>query len=217
MTVRIGTDLEIAREQPEAIRAASLGIAEVIALAGLRPVFDNHLEEKEQLIDDMLERFRQPNPAHGGKQVNAPEVAASLYWKGVVSPHRPIYLLTAKDLFAKGANFLFGANLRELGFCIQSTKRFRDVNHDPEWLKNTTQHWARHEFGHELGLNASSITYQDTRAGIYAGHCAVDPCTMNQSISIEDTGRAIYRLQNSQTAGFCGHCVGVLKDLGAQR
>lgn len=72
------------------------------------------------------------------------------------------------------------------------------------------RHIARHEFGHLLGLDSSTIRNKDNRGGLYEGHCAND-CTMQQVMNVEQAYDRAQHLLRRPHAGFCGDCVEVLR------
>lgn len=212
----LGSDLETRREHPEVLVAATEGIYDVIELMRRKPEFDTQLIGQEETLTEMLEAFRQRNPNTGLEQINVEEFVYHLAREGALDPRQPIYLLTAKDLFEPRLNFMFGITVTGLGVSVQSHKRFEDVSRDPRWLEATARHMARHEFGHLVGLNRTTISNPDTREGIYQDHCT-NLCTMQQVMSVNETGRLIYRLEEGPNAGFCDDCVGSLAMLGASR
>ena len=120
------------------------------------------------------------------------------------------YMLIGQDLTALGPdnrelNFIFGATDKEIGQTVQSVYRFIEAGLSPEQTVLVSKHIARHEFGHLVGLDVDTIRNQDTRGGIYEGHCA-NECTMQQVVSAPETLWVATKLQHSDNAGFCEDC-----------
>ncbi|MCA9309371.1 hypothetical protein KC973_03270 [Candidatus Saccharibacteria bacterium] len=129
------------------------------------------------------------------------------------SPHVG-YMLLGQDLTAIGPdgkpmNFIFGATDKEIGQSVQSIARFLEAGLDSAQLATVTRHIARHEFGHLIGLDGGSIRSQDSRGGIYQGHC-VNTCTMRQVSSVPEAVDLAESLKDAPHAGFCDDCTSVI-------
>lgn len=126
------------------------------------------------------------------------------------------FMLLGQDLTAVGPgnkvmNFIFGATDKEIGQSVQSIARFLEAGLDADQLITVTQHIARHEFGHLIGLDESSIVNQDQRGGIYHGHCA-NKCTMQQINSVKVAVDLAESLKHNHNAGFCNDCASTLSE-----
>jgi hypothetical protein len=88
--------------------------------------------------------------------------------------------------------------------------RFLEAGLSADQVIAITRHVARHEFGHLVGLDSSSIRNEDRRGGIYAGHCA-NECTMHQVVSVPEAAAMTAKLQHKPHAGFCPDCTNFLR------
>lgn len=210
----LGSDLETRQRNPAALVAATEGIYDVITLMGREPAFNNHLIGQEEALSDVLEAFRQRNPNSGLEQINVVDFIHHLAREGALDQERPLYFLTSKDLFEPRLHFMFGATMIGLGISVQSTKRFEEASRNTWWLQETSRLMARHEFGHLVGLNESTIVNRDPRPGIYRSHCT-NICTMRQVMSVRDVYELIQQLDGAPNAGFCDDCVQSLQVLGS--
>lgn len=125
------------------------------------------------------------------------------------SPHLG-YMLLGRDMTALGPdnkvmNYIFGATDKEIGQTVQSIFRFIEAGLTEQQIILVTKHIARHEFGHLVGLDDTTIKNQDKRGGIYIGHCEND-CTMQQVISVSESIELATKLEHSHNAGFCNDC-----------
>lgn len=132
---------------------------------------------------------------------------------GAVSVYKGTALVyvTMFDLFAEGTNFIFGQNsATEIGgYLALSPFRFSADNAGN--IGPVMKHIARHEAGHMFGLREDSdYPNPDRRGGLYEGHCANEPCTMQQKVTVPDMLRQMEKLQHRPHAGFCADCVATL-------
>ena len=213
LEVSLGSDTEIARYYPEVLLAAAEGVEDVTTLMGRELKVNTHLFGQESELTEILEGFRETNPLNDLSQINVEKFVYHLARAGALDRERPLYFLTTKDLFEPRLNFMFGITVTGLGASVQSTYRFEEASRNPEWLAATARHMARHEFGHLVGLDESTIVNKDMRPGIYRSHCT-NLCTMRQVMSVAETGRLIEQLNGRPNTGFCDDCVGSLARLG---
>ncbi|MCA9323822.1 hypothetical protein KC992_01840 [Candidatus Saccharibacteria bacterium] len=190
---------------PALAESAYLGIVDVIETADLRPRVDSEMLSGAGSLSEVIQYFRLPNG-----QIDADRLYGTLVETGFSSPDNPRFLLLSEDLRTEGTNFIFGFSVKEVGLSVQSLARFRRL--PAEALRRTTRHIARHEYGHLLGLDKSSIKNLDTRGGLYEGHCA-NVCTMQQVMSVPETDALARTLSTKPLAGFCLDCVGSLRTL----
>ncbi len=169
----MATDAEILDRNPELLLAAAEGVSDVLSVMAESANFDLRLVGQGNALSEIEEHFRNPQ---GQVEV---EGWLDLMSHGFASPENPVFILVSRDLVAEGTNFIFGVTLKELGLSLQSTARFEQGIADQQTLRQTIRHIARHEFGHLVGLDTSTITRQDTRGGLYTGHC-VNECTMSR-------------------------------------
>jgi predicted Zn-dependent protease len=180
------------------------GITDVIAIAGL----DIDLAEETLSMTDALTNTANQHRLENG-QIDGDWLYSSVVESGFCSPDSPKYLLLSDDLTTRNTNFVFGFSVKERGISIQSIARFKRAGKE---LPSLTRHIARHEYGHLLGLDGDSIVNQDTRGGLYKGHCA-NTCTMQQVMTAEEALLKSRELKAKPMAGFCLDCVDVLVEL----
>lgn len=200
--VRLAADVEVLQDYPRTIPAMASGIADVMGVARRDYDFDQTFLEQARSLTDI--ETTAVNPAG---QVDADDFYRKLL--GVADTDRPLFVLIGKDLRAEGTNFIFGFGLKEAGLCVQSLFRYARDTHRSE-LPTLVRHIARHEFGHLLGLDKSTIKNQDQRPGLYQGHCAND-CTMQQVMTVPEAYERAQHLSSKPNAGFCGDCTDVLQ------
>ena len=117
------------------------------------------------------------------------------------------YIVTDRDMFAEGTNFVFGITSAHQGVAIQSLMRFMSEISNHRDQATMARHIARHEYAHMIGMNSrSDYAKPDTRGGIYEGHCA-NTCTVSQVMSVRESVRLVNELDFYTDAGFCGSCV----------
>jgi archaemetzincin len=93
-----------------------------------------------------------------------------------------VLVITDKDIYASGLNYVFGLAKTKSKAAIVSTFRLIPQNNDKELLKERLLKECLHEFGHVLGLQ----------------HCKEKGCVMNPSNNIRD-------IDNKSTE-FCHMC-----------
>ncbi|MCA9332603.1 hypothetical protein KDA00_01895 [Candidatus Saccharibacteria bacterium] len=202
MNVRIAADAEVLQQNPESVTATCAGIGDVLRVSGRDYMFDqDFLSQAESLS------FVEQHSSGSTGQVDADQFFMNI--RELADAQEPLFVLLSKDLRAEGTNFIFGFGIKEAGICVQSLYRYvREVRQVE--LPVIVRHIARHEFGHMLGLDGTSIRNQDTRGGLYRGHCAND-CTMQQVMTVVEANQRAQRLQTRPNAGFCSGCVEVLQ------
>lgn len=96
----------------------------------------------------------------------------------------PVLIVTNHDLFAEGANFVFGIANPRMGLAVMSTIRltqwFEGIT--PSIIQERILKQAAHEVGHLAGLV----------------HCTAKACPMAQSTSLRDI--------DEKLPVFCGDC-----------
>jgi|AntRauTorcE11897_2_1112592.scaffolds.fasta_scaffold00129_9 predicted Zn-dependent protease len=185
------------------IRAAASGIDDATRVSGRQARFHTDALEASATTDEMLAAFRLPND-----QINADRLYGRLEQAGV-GYEMPFVLYTSEDLRTATTNFVFGFAVSESGISVQSIARFaRDIS-NPSTLTGVIRHISRHEFGHMLGLDDSTIKRQDNGGVVRKGHCA-NTCTMQQVTTTSQAIRLTRQLLDRPNAGFCADCVDVL-------
>jgi predicted Zn-dependent protease len=198
-------DLGTAELDPSVAQAAYLGVVDVIEVAGLEPAVDTTELQRSGSLTDIVKYFQLPNG-----QVDADAMFETLVASGFSSPENPKFLLISEDLKAANTNYIFGFSVKEVGLSVQSLARFKNLQ--THRMALAARHIGRHEYGHLLGLDGSSVKNTDQRGGLYAGHCA-NVCTMQQVMSVPETVTLADRLSEQSLAGFCIDCVGSLRSL----
>jgi predicted Zn-dependent protease len=206
--VRLAGDLQAVNQYPELLAAAGQGIVDVNQVAGLEREINASLFSQADALSFITSEFKNQ---YG--QVKIEPFLDNLINNGFANPNDPSYILISDDLVAEGTNFVFGITLKQSGISIQSLHRYSEAINDQHTLKEVTQLIARHEYGHLLGLDASTIRNKDRRAGkLYQGHCA-NECTMQQVMSVQQAVNLNARLKNKPQAGFCADCAKYLASL----
>ncbi len=93
-----------------------------------------------------------------------------------------VLIITDKDIYTAGLNYIFGLAKTKSKAAIVSTFRLTPQNNDKELLKERLLKESLHEFGHVLGLQ----------------HCKEKGCIMNASNNIRDI--------DNKPIDFCHMC-----------
>ncbi len=200
-------DNEIATQYDYLAQSAYAGINEVIYLSGNTPVHRPNFILSPEQLSELSTMNQQVNG-----QVSLESIYPTLVRSGYATPSNPKYLLLSKDLSTENANFVFGMSVTETGLSLQSVYRFLSLKKADQQL--CARHIARHEYGHLMGLDSSTISSQDRRSGLYLGHC-LNECTMHQVMSVQETIKLANSLKHKKLAGFCIECASVLRDINS--
>lgn len=205
--IRLAADQEMIDQHPDLVLAAAEGISDVQHLMGISHGINGDLLTQGQGLSEIESGLLSPKG-----QLRIERFLDLMTGSGFSSSQDPVFILVEKDLVAEGTNFIFGITSKNRGISIQSIHRFL-----PE-IKNTTtgynivRHIARHEYGHLVGLDETSILHTDSRGGLYTGHCT-NECTMQQVMSVPEAKSLSVRLEHKSHAGFCSDCVTSLRQI----
>lgn len=198
----LAIDHELVQNYPELIVAAAEGINDVIGISGREGQFNGDILEQSVALSEIELQF-----VNERGQVEFSPLLWNL--KDAATSESPVFALISKDLVAPGTNFIFGVTSKEWNISIQSIWRFTREIQDKKLLSLVVRHIARHEFAHLKGLDADTVQHQDTRGGIYHGHCA-NTCSVRQVNSIAETVKLAKQLEHRHNAGFCRDCTNYL-------
>lgn len=202
--LRIATTYEMASRHLDLVQAATEGIDDVTGLTTRPRNYDTSLMGQGEALSDIENYF-----LNNRGQLQIEPFLNTIIQAGFCSPDKPAFLITDKDLIANGTNFVFGITSKPHGVSLQSVYRFINGVKSEAVLRDTFRHVARHEYGHLLGLDETTIQNQDKRGGVYLGHCLKD-CTMQQVMSVPEAVTAVQARKGQSQAGFCDDCVSYL-------
>lgn len=206
--VRLNASVEVFQNREDLLLSAARGIGDVLALQGFEPRVSVGNEASAEFISVSEER------AYNSARHQIDLTSHLLYLANnsdLASKNQADFVLTDKDMYAEGTNFVFGSTLSERQLSVQSVARFIRHTRDIGIQNTVTKHVARHEFAHLVGMNQSSdYINPDRHGGIYASHCAND-CTLQQVMNVTEAINAAIRLADRQMAGFCPDCAKSLR------
>ncbi len=202
--VRLNASASLYADRPDLFNSAAIGIRDVMIIQGREP----QISTGGQNTASAISRFEVQSYNNSRQQVDINIYLLNLGDDTDVASNRTAdFIITDRDMYAEGTNFVFGSTLFDWQLSIQSVARFIKATRDEALQNRLTQHIARHEFAHLSGMNKpSNYANPDKRGGIYSGHCA-NMCTLQQANSVTEAINQVERLGDDGIAGFCLDCV----------
>jgi hypothetical protein len=214
----VSADQYLFDERPDLYEQAFLGVVDVLGRTASRPAVqlvghtwgEGAYNSVEWFTDESRVRIGNRHP-----QILWEDMRDALVRDPTrhTIPHLGHMLLsedmTSRDDNGGFNNFLLGHTHSHQA--VQSVARYLAADLPPRLQRLVTRQQARHETGHNAGLNGATILNRNTTEGLEEGHCT-NVCTMQQSMSVDALVDLAIELADKPNAGFCGDCTTYIKE-----